>query len=98
MSQLKRNLTFFDLTMIAIGSVIGSGIFLTPAMIAKALPSPPWILFAWVLGGIMALTGALTYAELASRMPQAGGVYVGQVVSDDVELHLLGLHARCPGP
>ncbi len=76
MSQLKRNLTFFDLTMIAIGSVIGSGIFLTPSIIAKALPSPPWILFVWVLGGLMALTGSLTYAELASRMPQAGGVYV----------------------
>ncbi|NOZ62026.1 MAG: amino acid permease [Calditrichaeota bacterium] len=76
MGRLKRDLTFFDLTMIAIGSVIGSGIFLTPSLIAKALPSPAWILFAWVLGGVMALTGALTYAELASMMPQAGGVYV----------------------
>jgi len=76
MSQLKQNLTLFDMTMIAIGSVIGSGIFLTPSLIAKSLPSPMWILFVWVLGGVMALTGALTYAELSSMMPQAGGIYV----------------------
>ncbi len=76
MSQLKKNLTLFDLTMIAIGSVIGSGIFLTPSMIASALPSPLWILFVWVVGGVLALTGALTYAELSAMMPDAGGIYV----------------------
>jgi APA family basic amino acid/polyamine antiporter len=74
--QLKQKLTLFDMTMIATGSVIGSGIFLTPAIIAKALPSPMWILFVWIAGGIMALTGALTFAELGSMMPKAGGVYV----------------------
>jgi basic amino acid/polyamine antiporter, APA family len=76
MPQLKQNLTFFDLSMIAIGSVIGSGIFLTPSLIAKSLPSPMWILFVWILGGVLALTGALTYAELSSMMPEAGGIYV----------------------
>ena len=76
MPQLKKNLTLFDLSMIAIGSVIGSGIFLTPSLIAKSLPSPMWILFVWILGGILALTGALTYAELSSMMPEAGGIYV----------------------
>ncbi|HDP99153.1 MAG TPA: amino acid permease [bacterium] len=76
MVQLKKSLTRFDLTMIAIGSVIGSGIFLTPSMIAAALPAPIWILTVWVLGGIMALTGALTFAELSAMMPEAGGIYV----------------------
>ncbi|MCI0495564.1 amino acid permease, partial [candidate division KSB1 bacterium] len=70
--QLKQKLTLFDMTMIATGSVIGSGIFLTPAIIAKALPSPMWILFVWIAGGIMALTGALTFAEMGSMMPKAG--------------------------
>ena len=74
--QLKQDLTTFDLTMIAIGSVIGSGIFLTPSLIAQNLSSPLWILGVWVVGGVMALCGALTFAELASMMPRAGGVYV----------------------
>ena len=74
--ELKRALTLFDMTMIAIGGAIGSGIFLTPALIANALPSPMWILGVWVAGGIMALCGALTYAELGGMMPRAGGLYV----------------------
>jgi APA family basic amino acid/polyamine antiporter len=76
MAELRRELSLFDMTMIAIGSTIGSGIFLTPALIAKALPSPLWILGVWVLGGMMAMSGALTYAELGGMMPRAGGVYV----------------------
>jgi basic amino acid/polyamine antiporter, APA family len=76
MPELRRELSLFDMTMIAIGSTIGSGIFLTPALIAKALPSPVWILGVWILGGMMALSGALTYAELGGMMPRAGGVYV----------------------
>ena len=76
MTELRRELTLFDMTMIAIGSTIGSGIFLTPALIAKALPSPVWILAIWILGGLMAMSGALTYAELGAMMPRAGGVYV----------------------
>lgn len=76
MSQLKQALTRFDLTMIAIGSTIGSGIFLTPARIAGELQVPWLILAVWVLGGITTIAGALTFAELAGMMPQAGGVYV----------------------
>jgi APA family basic amino acid/polyamine antiporter len=76
MTELKRALTSFDMTMIAIGAAIGSGIFLTPALVANALPSPLWILGVWLLGGIMALCGALTYAELGAMMPRAGGLYV----------------------
>lgn len=76
MSELKKALSRFDLTMIAIGSMIGSGIFLTPAIIAKAIPSPGLILLVWFGGGLLSLCGALTFAELGALMPKAGGVYV----------------------
>jgi APA family basic amino acid/polyamine antiporter len=76
MTQLRRALTKFDLTMIAIGGTIGSGIFLTPSLIARNLESPVLILGVWVVGGLMALAGSLTFAELGGMMPGAGGVYV----------------------
>jgi APA family basic amino acid/polyamine antiporter len=75
MSQLRQSLTLFDMTMIAIGGTIGSGIFLTPSLIAHALPSPWLIVFVWVVGGLMALSGALSFSELAALMPRAGGQY-----------------------
>lgn len=59
-----------------LGSVIGSGIFLTTGMMAARLPSAPLLLLAWALGGLLALTGGLTYAELGSMFPKSGGVYV----------------------
>lgn len=62
--------------MIAVGATIGSGIFLTPQSIAEALPNEYWILVIWAVGGIVALTGALTYSELNSGFPEAGGIYV----------------------
>jgi APA family basic amino acid/polyamine antiporter len=62
--------------MVAIGSCIGSGIFLTPSQIAAHLPTPALILAVWTLGGVIALAGALTFAELGSMFPRAGGVYV----------------------
>jgi APA family basic amino acid/polyamine antiporter len=76
MSQLQRKLSLFDLTMIAVGSTIGSGIFLTPSLIAHELQAPVWILLAWLFGGLMALSGALTLSELGAMMPEAGGIYV----------------------
>ncbi|HEY3380885.1 MAG TPA: amino acid permease [Vicinamibacterales bacterium] len=76
MAELRRTLTLFDMTMIAIGGTIGSGIFLTPALIAHALQSPFLIIAVWLVGGLMALSGALTFAELAALMPRAGGQYV----------------------
>ncbi len=76
MAQLRRELSLFDLTMIAVGSTIGSGIFLTPSLIAHELQTPVWILLAWVAGGLMALSGALTLSELGAMMPEAGGIYV----------------------
>ena len=76
MTKLRRELTLYGLTMVAVGSSIGSGIFLTPSQIAGHLPSPALIMLVWAVGGVIAITGALTFAELGSMFPQAGGVYV----------------------
>lgn len=76
MTELRKELTLYGLTMVAIGSCIGSGIFLTPSQIAGHLPSPWLILLIWGIGGIVTLTGALTFAELGTLFPKAGGVYV----------------------
>jgi len=76
MTKLRKELTLYGLTMVAIGSCIGSGIFLTPSQIAGHLPSPWLILLIWGIGGIVTLTGALTFAELGTLFPKAGGVYV----------------------
>lgn len=76
MAELKKKLTLYGLTMIAVGSCIGSGIFVTPSQIVQALPHQGWVLVVWTLGGLIALTGALTFAELGARFPEAGGVYV----------------------
>jgi APA family basic amino acid/polyamine antiporter len=73
---LDKKLTLFGLTMIAVGSCIGSGIFITPAQIVKDLPNATLVLLVWVLGGIIALTGALTFSELGGLFPKSGGVYV----------------------
>jgi APA family basic amino acid/polyamine antiporter len=59
-----------------VGGIIGSGIFFTPAEVGRALPTGPLILGVWALGGVVALAGALTYAELGAMMPEAGGAYV----------------------
>lgn len=59
-----------------VGGIIGSGIFFTPAEVARALPTGGWILAVWVIGGVVALAGALAYAELGAMMPDAGGAYV----------------------
>lgn len=76
MTELNKDLRLYGLTMVAIGSCIGSGIFLTPSQVAEQLPSPLWIILVWALGGVVTLTGALTFAELGAMFPQAGGVYV----------------------
>ena len=74
--KLRRGLGLTDCILLVVGSMVGSGIFLTNAHIASALSSPLLILVAWLLGGVMALTGALTYAELGASLPRAGGHYV----------------------
>jgi APA family basic amino acid/polyamine antiporter len=62
--------------MIVVGVMIGSGIFIVPADMARLIDSPGWLLMAWVLTGILTITAALSYGELASMMPKAGGMYV----------------------
>ncbi len=75
-AELRRTLTLYGLTMIAIGSTIGSGIFRTPGKIALEVHLPEYVVMLWVLGGIVALAGALTFAEMGSMFPGAGGLYV----------------------
>jgi len=73
---LTRRLGLFDSAMMMMGIVIGSGIFLTTGIMAQAIPSAFLILLAWLVGGLLILAGALTYAELGVSLPEAGGQYV----------------------
>jgi APA family basic amino acid/polyamine antiporter len=75
-AALTRQLGLASVTALVIGEVIGVGIFLTPASMARSLGSPFWLLVVWVVMGAMALSGALCYGELAARFPEAGGGYV----------------------
>jgi APA family basic amino acid/polyamine antiporter len=72
---LARKLTAFDATMIVMGGIIGSGIFVNPAEVARRVSSPALSTLAWSIGGVIALVGAFVYAELAARRPQVGGQY-----------------------
>ncbi len=76
MAKLNRALTLPGLTLITIGSCIGSGIFITPANTLDILRNQGWVLLLWGLGGIITFFGAITFAELGSRYPGAGGVYL----------------------
>lgn len=76
MPELKRSLSLFDSTMIVMGSMIGSGIFIVTASVAKQVGSPTFIMLTWVLTGILTIIAALSYGELAGMMPRAGGQYV----------------------
>ena len=71
-----RELGLFDSAMIVVGVMIGSGIFIVPADMARNLGSAGWLLVAWLFTGVLTVAAALSYGELASMMPQAGGVYV----------------------
>src|SRR5258708_23515574 len=73
---LVRALGLGSAILFVLGSVIGSGIFLTTGVMALALPSPALIIAAWVMGGVIALSGGLTYAEMGSMFPRSGGGYV----------------------
>ena len=73
---LVQRLGPLDATMIVVGSMIGSGIFITSAESARLVGAPGWLLMAWVLAGVLTITGALCCAELAAMMPRAGGPYV----------------------
>ena len=73
---LKKSINIFALTMIAVGSCIGSGIFISPSDVASQLANGTQVLLLWFIGGVVVLTGALSFGELASRFPGTGGVYV----------------------
>jgi APA family basic amino acid/polyamine antiporter len=74
--ELRRELGLFSATLLVVGGIIGSGIFFTPAEVARPLPDSGWVLAVWAFGSVVALAGALTYAELGAMMPDAGGAYV----------------------
>jgi len=74
--KLVRGLSFVDATTIVVGSMIGSGIFIVSAESARLVGTPGWLLVAWILAGVMTLSGALCLGEVAAMMPRAGGPYV----------------------
>src|SRR5437763_10954294 len=74
--SLIRGLGLLDATMIVIGSMIGSGIFIVSAESSRLIGAPGLLLLAWTVAGLLTITGALCCAELATMMPRAGGVYV----------------------
>jgi hypothetical protein len=75
-TSLARRLNLFDATMIVMGGIVGAGIFMNPAVVARELSSSTAALGAWAVGGVFALAGAFIYAELAARRPAVGGQYV----------------------
>ena len=75
-TEFKRGLGLFDATMVVVGSMIGSGIFIVSADISRLVGSPAWLLAAWLVTGLLTLAAALSYGELAAMMPRAGGQYV----------------------
>lgn len=75
-NEFVRGLSLFDSIMIVIGVMIGSGIFVVPAEMAREIASPGWLVMAWIIAGALTIAGALCYGELAAMMPGAGGMYV----------------------
>jgi basic amino acid/polyamine antiporter, APA family len=75
-NDLKKALNIRGLTLIAIGACIGSGIFVAPSATLRYLPHHGWSLIAWLIGGVIAFLGAMTFSELGARFPREGGVYV----------------------
>ena len=74
--KLVRGLGLLDSTMLVAGSMIGSGIFIVSSIIARQVGAPGWLLVVWLVTGLLTLTAALSYGELAAMMPKAGGQYV----------------------
>src|SRR6201984_1770092 len=75
-TKFIRGLGLIDSTMLVAGSMIGSGIFIVLSIIARQVGSPGWLLVVWIVTGLLTLTAALSYGELAAMMPKAGGQYV----------------------
>jgi basic amino acid/polyamine antiporter, APA family len=75
-TEFHRGLGLFDSTMVVVGSMIGSGIFIVSSDMARNIGAPGWLLVAWGVAGVLTVVGALSYGELAAMMPRAGGQYV----------------------
>ena len=75
-TALARRLGLFDATMLVMGGIIGSGIFINPYVVAQQVPQTWLIMSAWAVGGLIALAGAFIYAELAAQYQTSGGQYV----------------------
>ena len=75
-TEFERGLGLYDSTMVVVGSMIGSGIFIVSAEMARNVGGAGWLLIAWLLTGALTVVGALSYGELAAMMPRAGGQYV----------------------
>jgi APA family basic amino acid/polyamine antiporter len=75
-TDLPRRLGFFDGAALLVGSVIGSGIFVVPTLIAQRVPEPGLVIAIWIFSGLLVLCGALTLAELGTMLPRSGGLYV----------------------
>jgi APA family basic amino acid/polyamine antiporter len=75
-TEFNRGLGLYDSTMVVVGSMIGSGIFIVSADMTRTIGSGGWLLAAWALTGVLTVIGALSYGELAAMMPRAGGQYV----------------------
>ena len=75
MEHLQRRLTLLDTTLLVVGGIIGTGVFFNSSNVAQRVHTPSLILIAWLIGGAIALIGALSYAELGAMMPQVGGEY-----------------------
>ena len=75
-TEFVRGLNLFDSVMVVVGVMIGSGIFIVTADMSRQIGSPGWVLVAWALTGVLTIAAALSYGELASMMPRAGGMYV----------------------
>jgi APA family basic amino acid/polyamine antiporter len=74
--QFTRGLGLFDSTMVVVGVMIGSGIFIVSADMSRLIGSAGWLLVAWAIAGLLTIAGALSYGELAGMMPRAGGMYI----------------------
>src|ERR1700704_2973450 len=75
-TEFTRGLGLYDSTMVVVGSMIGSGIFIVSADMTRSVGGAGWLLAAWLLTGALTIVGALSYGELAAMMPRAGGQYV----------------------
>jgi APA family basic amino acid/polyamine antiporter len=75
-ANISRTISTGTATFIVVANMIGAGIFTTSGIMAAKLPGPGWVLLCWLLGGLIAMAGALSYAELATRMPVEGGEYI----------------------